>query len=109
MSEREGGWEFIAGFLIGAIAGGVAVLLLAPQSGEDTRKLLQQKSIEIKDRAVDLTAQAREQAARLQEQGRVVLEEQKSKLQHAVDEGKAAATKKRGELLGKVKSETTEV
>lgn len=108
MSEREGGWEFIAGFLIGAIAGGVAALLLAPQSGEDTRKLLQQKGIEIKDRAVDLTAQARQQAEHLQEQGRVALEEQKSKLQQAVEEGKAAATKKRGELLGKLKGEGTE-
>ena len=108
MSERDGGWEFIAGFLIGAIAGGVAALLLAPQSGEDTRKLLQQRGIELKDRAVDLTAQARQQAGQLQEQGRIALEEQKAKLQHAVEEGKAAATKKRGELLGKLKGETTE-
>ena len=108
MSERGGGWEFIAGFLMGAVAGGVAALLLAPQSGEDTRKLLQQKGIEIKERAVDLTEQARQQAAHLQEQSRVALEEQKSKLQQAVEEGKAAATKKRGELLGKLKGEATE-
>ena len=87
MSERGGGGEFFAGFLIGAIVGGVAALLLAPQSGEETRQRLEESGIELKER------------------GRIALEEQKAKLEQAIEEGKEAAAKKREDLLGKPKGE----
>ena len=44
---------FMSGLLIGGIAGAITALLLAPQSGEETRKVIIDKSIEIKDKALE--------------------------------------------------------
>jgi gas vesicle protein len=45
--------SFIAGFLVGGLVGAAVALLLAPQSGEQTRTLIKDKSIEIKNKAVE--------------------------------------------------------
>ena len=50
---------FLAGLLIGGLVGAAAALLLAPQSGEETRTLIKDKSIELKDRANEATEKAR--------------------------------------------------
>jgi gas vesicle protein len=39
------------GLLAGAMAGVIATLLLAPQSGEETRTQIREKSVELKDKA----------------------------------------------------------
>jgi len=44
----------LGGMLIGALAGMAAALLLAPQSGQDTRRQIQEKSIELRDRTTQL-------------------------------------------------------
>ena len=44
----------LGGMLVGALAGAVTMLLLAPQSGEDTRKQLQEKGIELRDRTAEM-------------------------------------------------------
>jgi gas vesicle protein len=44
----------LAGILIGGLAGAVAMLLLAPQSGKDTRKQIREKSIELRDRTSEM-------------------------------------------------------
>ena len=44
---------FLIGFIVGGVAGAVAALLLAPQSGEETRTLLRDKSIELRDMAAE--------------------------------------------------------
>jgi len=53
----------LVGMLIGGLAGAVAMLLLAPQSGRDTRTHIQKKGIELRDRTTqmveDTLAQAR--------------------------------------------------
>jgi gas vesicle protein len=41
--------NILLGMLIGSVAGALAMLLLAPQSGKDTRKQIQKKSIELRD------------------------------------------------------------
>ena len=40
--------------LVGALAGAVTMLLLAPQSGKDTRRQIQEKSLELRDRTTEL-------------------------------------------------------
>ncbi len=45
--------SFLAGFLIGGLVGAATALLLAPQSGEDTRNVIVTKSIELKEMAVN--------------------------------------------------------
>ena len=101
---------FMSGLLLGGIAGAITALLLAPQSGEETRKVIIEKSMEIKDKALETVDEARvraekaaedartaaqeytqklqDQAKNIQEQGRVILEEQKQKIGKATKGGK---------------------
>jgi len=44
----------LAGTVIGALAGAVTMLLLAPQSGKRTRIQIQEKSVELRDRATEM-------------------------------------------------------
>jgi len=44
----------LVGALIGALAGAVTMLLLAPQSGKDTRIQIQKKGIELRDRTTEM-------------------------------------------------------
>lgn len=96
---------FLAGLLIGSLAGAGAMLVLAPQSGEKTRSSIQRKSMELRDQAVetveDAVAQARvsarqikadihDQAEGLQQRGQQMLDEHKDRLSAAVQSGKEA-------------------
>jgi gas vesicle protein len=45
--------NLLMGLVIGWVAGFGAMLLLAPQSGKKTRVQIEQKSIELQDRAAD--------------------------------------------------------
>jgi gas vesicle protein len=99
MSDRSGGAEFFAGLVIGGLVGATLSLLLAPQSGEETRAQIRDKSIEYKDRAGESYIQTRQvvetQLAALQEQ-MAGLQQQVSTLQSKVKvptgKGKAADT-----------------
>jgi gas vesicle protein len=64
MSDRETDFTaYLAGFIIGGVVGAVAALLLAPQSGEETRTMIRDKSIELKDKAASSAEQAYEKAS----------------------------------------------
>jgi gas vesicle protein len=54
--------SFLAGFIIGGLVGAAVALLTAPQSGEETRKYISDKSIELKNTAVEKAEQARVKA-----------------------------------------------
>lgn len=116
MGDESQGWEFFTGFLLGAVVGAAAALLLAPQSGEETREVIRERGIELQGRmgqttedarrrAEDVAAQARDRAAQAQDRSRSVLEEQKSRLQDAIDQGKEAAARKREELTARFNAE----
>lgn len=59
MSDRSGGAEFFAGLMIGGLIGAAIALLMAPQSGEETRAQIRDRSVELKDRAEESMADAR--------------------------------------------------
>jgi gas vesicle protein len=44
----------LAGILIGGLAGAVTMLLLAPQSGSDTRRQIKEKSIQLRNRTSEM-------------------------------------------------------
>lgn len=44
----------VGGMLIGALVGAVVMLLLAPQSGKDTRTKIQKQAIELRDRTTEM-------------------------------------------------------
>lgn len=64
----------LIGMLVGALAGAVTMLLLAPQSGKDTRTQIQKKGIELRDRTTamveDTVSQVRSGANRITTGGR---------------------------------------
>lgn len=112
MSDRDEFGSFLVGFIVGGLAGAVTALLLAPQSGEETRTLIKEKSIELKDKAVETVEEATKRAEEAyiearnkaeewtkvaaqrfeeaQVKGSVLVEEQKAKIGEAV----RSATKK---------------
>jgi gas vesicle protein len=88
----------LVGALIGALAGAVTMLLLAPQSGKDTRKQIQEKSIELRDRTTeiveDAVAQVRTKANKLTEglkdRGQEIAVKQLDHVSEAAQAGKKA-------------------
>ena len=44
----------LAGMLIGGLVGAVTMLLMAPQSGKDTRMQIREKGIELRDRTTEM-------------------------------------------------------
>ena len=116
MSDDSHGWEFFTGFLLGTVVGAAAALLLAPQTGEETREVIRERGIELqgrmgqtseeaRSRAADFATEARSRAADAQDRSRTLLAEQKSRLQDAIDQGKEAAQQKRDELTARFQSE----
>lgn len=88
----------LVGMLIGGLAGAVTMLLLAPQSGKDTRKQIQEKSIELRDRTTeiveDAVAQVRTKAnnltAGLKDRGQEIAVKQLDHVSEAAQAGKKA-------------------
>lgn len=67
MSEQNGIESFLVGFLAGAIVGGIATVLYAPTSGEETRSSLKTRTDEFINKAnvsVDDAYKQAESAAR---------------------------------------------
>jgi gas vesicle protein len=75
------GTEFVAGFLLGAVAGAAIGLVFAPQSGEETRQ-------QIKDQTIELKGKAEEAGAR----SRTILEDRVSKLESMVNRQSSSMT-----------------
>ena len=80
MSDENEFGALFSGFLIGGLVGAAVALLLAPQSGEETRGQIRDKSIELRDQAEVMAKDAMTTAEDLQKRGQVILEEQKSRV-----------------------------
>ena len=96
--ENRRGPGFALGFVIGALVGGALAMLLVPWWGEETRDTLRTKAREAsdvaKDRLAGLTGEAGDAYAR----GAAAVEEFKSDVDDAVQEGRDAAAKHRADL-----------
>ena len=96
--ERAGGGGsfagFAAGLAVGALAGVALAMILAPQSGEETRDLLFAKAREAGERARDTAGDAGDLLAR----GRRIVADAKARIDDAVSEGKDAAAAQRSVL-----------
>ncbi len=115
MTQQDSGVEmgaFFAGVLIGGLVGAAVALLIAPQSGEETRKQLTKTSEDLRDRAQDIIEDARERAEatiadsrrraeRIIEDARVraeaMTEEARIRLEKATEEAKNMTARKPGQ------------
>ncbi|MCP4423290.1 MAG: hypothetical protein GY803_02235 [Chloroflexi bacterium] len=126
--------SFLAGFVIGGLVGAATALILAPQSGEETRTLMADKSRDLRqsgeerlqhyrevadtrtqdyrDRAGDLVADTRgrlqETGGRVQEQARIVLDSGKERASQVKEQVNAYVHKGESEPNEGEASETAE-
>jgi gas vesicle protein len=120
MADNTG--SFVLGFWLGALTGAAAALLLAPEAGDETRRQLQMKSIELRNQvqtqagqlaeqaktqadvartqAQQVAGQAKQQAQQAQVRGRVVLAEGVKKAQQAVESAQQKIVKPGDEVTG---------
>ena len=88
MSEHDDFGAFLIGFVVGGVAGAVAALLLAPQSGEETRSLIKERSIELRDKAA-------EQAELVASKATEIADQAKTRGKEAYETVKKTVTRKR--------------
>jgi len=72
MANEERGPGFSTGLILGGIIGALAGLLLAPKPGEETRARVMERTAGLRQKAEELTAEARERVREAIEEGRVV-------------------------------------
>jgi gas vesicle protein len=90
---------FLAGLVLGGLVGAAMAMLLAPASGPDTRRQIKEKSLELKIQAEHQVEDARKRAEELQERSRVVLEEQKARLNQAIEDAKHGTAQVKADLV----------
>jgi gas vesicle protein len=127
MAERDDFGAFLLGFVVGGLTGAIVALLMAPQSGEETRAQIRDKTIELKDivsdsaeeayaraeaaaadartRAEEWAQIAKVRAEELQRRGAVVLEEQRSRLGSAIESAKKVGGKRNESVEGETPAE----
>ena len=85
MSRDDGSGTVIVAFVLGAITGAAVALLVAPASGEETRRMLAEKARE-----------GREKAGEAAQKGRELWDRQRETLTTAFERGKEAYEQARG-------------
>lgn len=85
MREDSGAGTIITAFVLGALTGAAVALLVAPQTGEETRRMIGTKAREGADRAAE--------AAR---QGREMFDRQRDTIASAFERGREAYHQARG-------------
>jgi gas vesicle protein len=83
-TEMHLGW-----FIVGALAGAAAALLMAPKTGRETRDLLAEQGAELWKKAQD-AAGAAPRSGDVLERGRDYVHEQTDRLRSAFDAGRSA-------------------
>jgi gas vesicle protein len=77
-------------FLLGGLIGAAVALLLAPHSGEETRKMISNKAREGSDYITQRSKEVSDKAGGVIEKGKELLQHQRDQLSAALDAGKQA-------------------
>jgi gas vesicle protein len=86
MAEQNQSGNAVMAFLLGGAVGIIAGLLLAPKSGQETRRRLQDWIDDLGDKSQDILEEGKE----ILEQGKEVLQEKIDKVKRAADAGRKA-------------------
>jgi gas vesicle protein len=90
MGEQTGTGEKTLFFIMGAFIGAATALLLAPHSGEETRKLISSKAREGADFVTTRSRSVAEKTSGLVDKGKEILQQQRESLSAALEAGKQA-------------------
>lgn len=80
----------LVAFVMGAVTGAAVALLCAPATGEETRRVLNERTREGRDLAMNAAQKGRTIAVDAAQKGRDFVREQRDHLTEAIDRGKAA-------------------
>lgn len=72
--------EFLIGFVVGGLIGAGIGLLFAPQSGEETREILKDKFLELKEKAEKIPETIKKETQQIIQKGKEAFEEKKAEL-----------------------------
>lgn len=98
MAEESGAADKIMFFILGAFVGAVTALLLAPRSGEETRRLLAEKARESKDYFASRGKEVVEKASGIVERGKEAIQQQRDQLSAALEAGKQAYKEEKAKI-----------
>jgi len=99
--REEGGYgtgSVFLSFLLGGIVGAGFALLLAPQSGDDTRKKIRQLTEDVKEKTMDYVEEVKGKVTTGMDRGKDYYEEKKSVVASAIEAGKEAYEKEKERL-----------
>ncbi|MCG2723085.1 MAG: YtxH domain-containing protein [Thermodesulfovibrionales bacterium] len=85
-------------FLLGGIVGAGFALLLAPQSGDETRKKIRQLTDDVKGKTMDYVEEVKGKVTTGIDKGKDYYEEKKSVVASAIEAGKEAYDKEKERL-----------
>ena len=112
MSGKDEASSFFTGFIVGALIGAASALLLAPQSGEETRTQIRERGIELKEKAEETYTEALAKLEATTEDIRKKTDEISVKVDQAIAQGKdeiaKIAKKDKGEQAEEVAEEVVE-
>lgn len=98
MTDRS----FVTGFIVGALAGGVIAYLITQ---EEARDMIAGKAREAANAAMDATGDIRANASDLYARGKNVVDNARSNVGAAVDEGRQTADQLRVDLSAEAQSQ----
>ena len=99
--KEEGGYSsgsMLLSFLLGGIVGAGLALLLAPQSGEETRQKIKGLADDVKEKTTGYINEAKGTVDSYVEKGKGFYEEKKSLVTSAIEAGKEAFEKEKEKL-----------
>lgn len=88
-------------FLTGALIGAGLGILLAPQSGKETRGKIKELSSEMKGKTTEAAEDVLEKLQKTLEEGKVLLKEKKNIIASAIEAGKEAYEKEKEKHVSK--------
>jgi gas vesicle protein len=99
--REEGGYSMggvLLSFLLGGIVGAGFALLLAPQSGRETRQKIRELSEDVREKAMGYAGDVKEKVTGRIDKGKEFYEEKKSMISTAIEAGKEAYGKEKERL-----------
>ena len=93
-----GSGSILLSFLLGGLVGAGFALLMAPQSGRETRQKIKDLTDDVKEKAMGYAGEVKEKVTTGVDKGRDLYEEKKSIITTAIEAGKEAYTKEKERL-----------
>ena len=108
MSDKDDFGTFLLGFIIGGLTGAVVALMLAPQSGEETRTVIKEKAIELRDMAEKTAGEVSTKANEVAAETRTRAEEVYTATRHRADEVIGTAKQRADEVISTAKQRVSD-